>query len=458
MTVSSQVRKAGPYSGTGSTGPFTFSFKVFAASDVLVVKADSNGVETTLVLTTDYTVSLNADQNSNPGGTVTLEAALASGYTMVISSQVPYLQETDLTNQGGFYPEVITDSLDKLTIQVQQIKLESDRAAKVPITSSADADALVDDLIAVANNEANINTVAANVDDINTVAADIDNVNIVAANVVDVTNFAEVYYGPSATDPTTRRDGSTLEEGDLYFNTSSNAMFAYTSSGWVATGTAIPVTITTQQFSGNGSTTVFTLSTAATFSTAADVYISGVAQRVTTDYTVSGTTLTFTTAPPSGTNNIYVRIVSSYAGGTPNDGSVSTVKIVDGAVTASKVSSTTGSGAFVLATAPTITGVKETKAAVSASNIDLATANYFSKTISGDITFTVSNTASSGSVSSFILDLTNGGSSTITWWSGIKWAGGFASELTASGRDILGFFTHDGGSTWNGLVLAKDIK
>lgn len=123
----------------------------------------------------------------------------------------------------------------------------------------------------------------------------------------------------------------------------------------------------------------------------------------------------------------------------------------------------TGTGANVFATSPTlttptITGTKETRVAVAASAIDLATGNYFTKTISGATTFTVSNTPSSGTGISFILDLTNGGSATITWWGGMKWAGGTAPTLTAAGRDVLGFFTHDGGTTWSGMLMAKDIK
>lgn len=109
-------------------------------------------------------------------------------------------------------------------------------------------------------------------------------------------------------------------------------------------------------------------------------------------------------------------------------------------------------------TGVTITGTKEAKVAVSASAIDLATGNYFTKTISGTTTFTVSNIPASGTGISFILDLTNGGSATINWWSGMKWAGGSAPTLTSAGRDALGFFTHDGGTTWSGLVLGKDIK
>lgn len=107
---------------------------------------------------------------------------------------------------------------------------------------------------------------------------------------------------------------------------------------------------------------------------------------------------------------------------------------------------------------PILTGLKETRVASSANNLDLATANYFTHTVSGTTTFTVSNVASTGSVNTIILDLTNGGSAAITWWSGVKWAAGTAPTLTSAGRDALGFFTHDGGTTWSGLVLAKDIK
>ena len=59
------------------------------------------------------------------------------------------------------------------------------------------------------------------------------------------------------------------------------------------------------QFSGNGSTTAFTLSYAPAGTTSIIVSISGVVQNPNT-YSVSGTTLTFTPAPPTGTNNIAV--------------------------------------------------------------------------------------------------------------------------------------------------------
>jgi hypothetical protein len=104
------------------------------------------------------------------------------------------------------------------------------------------------------------------------------------------------------------------------------------------------------------------------------------------------------------------------------------------------------------------TGLKETKVAVAASAIDLSLGNYFTKTISGTTTFTVSNVPASGTTASFILELTNGGSATVNWWTGRTWAGGTAPTLTASGVDVLGFYTYDGGTTWRGFVLATDIK
>lgn len=125
---------------------------------------------------------------------------------------------------------------------------------------------------------------------------------------------------------------------------------------------------------------------------------------------------------------------------------------------ASAVTDETGSGSLVFATTPTITAMRQTRVAVAASDINLNSGSYFTRTISGTTTLTVSNVPASGTAVSFILDLTNGGSATVNWWSNVKWAGGTAPTLTSSGRDVLGFYTHDGGTNWNGLLLARDIK
>ena len=136
MTISTENRKAGPYTGNGSTTSFPFSFKVFTTADVLVVRTNLSAIETTLTLGTDYTVTLNSNQDSNAGGTVNLPTALTSGFLLTIASQVSYLQQVDLTNQGGFYPTVINAALDKLTIFTQQLKEQVNRAVKTDISSS----------------------------------------------------------------------------------------------------------------------------------------------------------------------------------------------------------------------------------------------------------------------------------------------------------------------------------
>lgn len=63
-------------------------------------------------------------------------------------------------------------------------------------------------------------------------------------------------------------------------------------------------------FSGNGSTTVFTLSRPVASVAQVQVVINNVPQNPTSAYTVSGNTLTFTSAPSAGTNNIYVYYTS----------------------------------------------------------------------------------------------------------------------------------------------------
>lgn len=137
MTISTEIRKAGPFIGNDSASAFPFAFKVFKASDLIVVRRQDNiGTETTLVLDSDYHVILNGNQDTTPGGVVTLvEGALASGFTLVVSSELPYLQPTDLTNQGGFYPKVITNSLDRQTIFCQQLAEITGRTLKLPITA-----------------------------------------------------------------------------------------------------------------------------------------------------------------------------------------------------------------------------------------------------------------------------------------------------------------------------------
>lgn len=130
MTVAATTRKAGPYAGNGTTTEFAFAFKVFEASDLVVSRA-SDDDEATLVLNVDYSVSLNSDQDNNPGGKITLTAPLEEGVNLAIISGVPYDQTAIFTNKGGFYPETLNECYDKLCILCQQLLEECSRAIKV---------------------------------------------------------------------------------------------------------------------------------------------------------------------------------------------------------------------------------------------------------------------------------------------------------------------------------------
>lgn len=209
MTVPAAARKAGPFNGNGSTTSFPFTFKVFTDEDIEVVYADADGVESVLTLDSDYSVSLNADQDASPGGSVTYPISgspLASGRKLSIAGALAYEQETDIPTGGNFNPTVLENALDKLSMQTQQLAEGLERAAKLPITNAGDAEALVEDLVRLADSADNIDTVVANLADITTVADDLNepvseintvagaiaNVNTVGNNISNVNTVAGI--------------------------------------------------------------------------------------------------------------------------------------------------------------------------------------------------------------------------------------------------------------------------
>jgi len=94
------------------------------------------------------------------------------------------------------------------------------------------------------------------------------------------------------------------------------------------TSTQQSYTPTIDYFSGNASTTAFTLSRPAASVADIQVTIDNVAQNPSSAYTVSGSTITFTSAPLSGTNNIYVRYTSLITDTiAPGQGTVTTTSL-----------------------------------------------------------------------------------------------------------------------------------
>ena len=112
-------------------------------------------------------------------------------------------------------------------------------------------------------------------------------------------------------------------------------------------GTPIDTTNTFQsltgdRFDGDASETAFTLSTAPASTLDIEVFVGNVRQDPNSAYTLSGTTLTFTGAPPSGTNNIYVVHQAKSVGTIDPPATESVAKTFSGGVTMS--GTTTHSG------------------------------------------------------------------------------------------------------------------
>src|SRR5690606_9755750 len=94
-------------------------------------------------------------------------------------------------------------------------------------------------------------------------------------------------------------------------------------------------------------------------------------------------------------------------------------------------------------------GGKETVAtnasATGGITINLANGNYHALTTTGNVTSVGLSGATNGKACSFTIEVTNGGTHTITWGSAWKWPGGVAPTL--SGRTLITAVTRDGGTT-----------
>lgn len=90
---------------------------------------------------------------------------------------------------------------------------------------------------------------------------------------------------------------------------------------------------------------------------------------------------------------------------------------------------------------------------IAASNIDCSLGNYFTDTINGNKTYTVSNVPSNRAYS-FTLEVNNT-SGTITWFSGVEWPGGTAPTLTTGKTHLFMFVTDNAGSRWRASSLVN---
>lgn len=114
-----------------------------------------------------------------------------------------------------------------------------------------------------------VKSVSENLTDITTVADISTDVTAVAGIASDVTQavddiaaFNNLYYGPLASEPSTKPNGDPTEEGDMYYNSSTDQMYVYTDNTWIPMGsvknTVEVIKVTASHISG--STATITLS------------------------------------------------------------------------------------------------------------------------------------------------------------------------------------------------------
>jgi hypothetical protein len=258
MTVPATTRRVGPFYGNGAATSFPFYFECFTVDDFALTLTDPDGFSDALTRGVDYNVTLNADQASDPGGTVTYPisgAAMASGYTLVGVGALAYDQTTSFPAGGSYRAQTHERAFDRTVYQIQQLAEELGRSLTLP-PSAAEADTTLPAPTA-------FNVIGWN--------ADAD---------------ALVNYAPSEL---------------------ATVVVAGTSYTDVFTPTALQ--------------TQFALTADPGSVNALDVALYGVPQINGTDFTVSGTTLTMTTAPglpPSPSHKLVVRYVAAVPVGSAN--------------------------------------------------------------------------------------------------------------------------------------------
>lgn len=134
MSLSTTTNKV-IYEGNGSTTAWSFAFPVLDAGHLNVIFTDAGGQETS-VAASAYGVS---GVGSPEGGSVTYPltgAAIPDGTKLTIVRTVPYTQDTVLSNQGGYYPEVIERRFDEIYMALQQLEERLGRASLYAISDS----------------------------------------------------------------------------------------------------------------------------------------------------------------------------------------------------------------------------------------------------------------------------------------------------------------------------------
>ncbi len=128
MTVQTTTNKAGPFAGNNVVTQFSTTFRVDGANDLQVIYTDTTGIDIILSQSV-YSVS---GYGADTGITVTYPlnggGAIGPLERITLLRTVSNTQATSITNQGGFYPKVIENALDRIVFQCQQLAEKLTRA------------------------------------------------------------------------------------------------------------------------------------------------------------------------------------------------------------------------------------------------------------------------------------------------------------------------------------------
>ncbi len=186
--------------------------------------------------------------DTNPGGTTGQSAVLsikAASTNLVPSGTTVTVTNGNLANNANItitgVPSTIAQGFGFLvestsTLHTYTFHRLVPKATEVTtVASNATAIANVGNNITAVttanNNISDITTVATNITNVNNVGGSIANVNTVATNLTDINAFSDTYQIASS-NPSTRADGSSLQEGDLYFNTTADELKVYNGGAW----------------------------------------------------------------------------------------------------------------------------------------------------------------------------------------------------------------------------------
>lgn len=248
------------YAASG-TGPYNFTFEILANTDIAVYRDN-----TLLTLTTDYTVTINA----NGTGYVTLTATPTGATQIAIVGNRTISRTTDFVTGGDFFANTLNDELDQQTIFNQQNAEGLGRALTAPQTDPTSINM----------------TLPGRTDRANKYLTFDNNGNPTTSAGAPTT----IYYGSAASDPSTRPDGNARVVGDLYYNTTVGLLKVWSSTLWINVGTG---TASIYQALATSGQTVITTSYVAG---AIQVFING-SLLYSTQYTATnGTSITLSSA------------------------------------------------------------------------------------------------------------------------------------------------------------------